>query len=377
MPDAFTVWLSELNLSTSGYRPGGFSSRICRAARVSGEPLGLFKEYTHDKRRSLNVSTLEILVRWRHDLPTVDRKILDSFSAYPNAIVRDGEDVAGILMNEAPSSFLQRHSAKDAQPRQAEALGRSRNGAGGIAKNAALYFEPPHKFALLGVLLQRLIWLHDHRVIIGDLQPRNVLVTADIDIRDIYLLDCDSFWLGDLHAFPPHAPEMWRVDEQCANPATDLAKFARLVARSACEDFSISSFPDEELREMLPGQHVRQLQRMWSVDPSLPAERLRSMAHAWTGLVKSARGGRTRMYLWTDAAGRIPWCPPDTHINPGATAASGPTARRTGPQQNRQTSSPSTQVTPRRRLRKRYAALLIILVTVAVSLLAWLVWGRP
>ncbi len=322
MPAAATVQLSELTLSASGYRPGGFSTKICRAARWGGQPIGLYKEYDPDKQRVVDVASLEILVRWRQDRPAAERKFVDKFCAYPRAIVRDGQDVVGILMNEAPAEFLRMHPAKGAQPRQAEVLGRRRDKA---QEPDVPYFEPPHKLALLGVLLERLIWLHDRYLVIGDLQPNNMLVTAGTDIREIYLLDCDSFWLGDLHAFPSHAPYMWNVGGPDLTPATDLAKFARLVARIACEDFAIDSFPAEQLRDVLPSQHIRQLQRMWSVDPSLPAEQLRSMAHAWTNLVKSAPGRPTAMYVWTDSAWRTLWYPPGTPASPPPATTPTPT----------------------------------------------------
>ena len=367
MPAVSTVQLSDLTLSPSGYQPGGFSTRICRAAGAGGQRLGLYKEYTPDKRRELNVPGLEFLVRWRQDLLPADRKFVDSFCAYPRVIVFDGLDVVGILMNEAPAAFLHMRPAKEPQPRQADVLGRRRD----MAREPEVsYFEPPHKLALLGVLLERLIWLHDQHLVIGDLQPSNILVTVGTDIREVYLIDCDSFWLGDLHAFPPHAPYMWNVGRHDCSPATDLAKFARLVARATCEDFSIGHFPGEELRERLPSQHVRQLERMWSVDPSFTTEKLRGMAHSWTNLVRSAPGRPPTMYLWTDSAGRTRWYPPGEPASPPP-ADPGPTASGTA-QAKPGTASRSARLATRgRRNAPIVWASAIVAVLVLLALLGW------
>jgi hypothetical protein len=301
-PTVPAIQLSELKLLPSGYQPGGFSKRIMRVTAGPYSP-GLYKEFTSDKRHELNVSSLEYIVRWRQDQPPDVRKSVDHFCAYPRVIVFEGPDVAGIVMNEAPAEFIQMHPAREPHARQADVLGRRRERA---REPEAPYFEPPHKLALLGVLLERLIWLHDRHLVVADLQPSNILVTSGTTSREVYLIDCDSFWLGDLHAFPPHSPYMWDVGTDDCSPATDLAKFARLVARAICEDFSTDHFSADKLHEVLPSHHVRELERMWSVDPSFATERLRSMADAWTKLVRSVPGRPTRMYLETDK-GRNRW----------------------------------------------------------------------
>lgn len=367
--------LSELKLENTGYLPGGFSTRICRASGRDGQPLGLYKEYRPDRVQTLRVYDLEALVRWRQDLPTADRKFVDTFCAFPFEVVRDGDGVAGILMKEAPAAFLQRHRKGGFQPRLAEELGRRD---GGTDRTPGRYFQPPHKLALLGVFLQRLIWLHDRNIVIADLHPGNILVTASTDYREIYLLDCDSFWLSDLHAFPPHAPEMWRVGGQSQNFATDLAKFARLVVRTTCEDFAIDSVPGELLRRILPGHHIRQLERMWSVDPLLQTVRLSSMARSWTNLIKSVPGRKPEFYIWTDRTGRTRWYPsarrkPATIPSLSSRGTSSAALRITPPHL-----MPAAPVTPVTSGRSRTVSTVlgIIMVTVVVALIAWFAWAE-
>ena len=90
-----------------------------------------------------------------------------------------------MVMEEAPSNFLQPIPGKSGRrARHAEALGRKYQE---DMKPGTNYFPPPHKLALLGVLLERLIWLHDQHLVIGDLQPSNILVTDGTDIREVYL----------------------------------------------------------------------------------------------------------------------------------------------------------------------------------------------
>lgn len=303
---ARSVQLSELVLADSGYRPGGYSAQICRADGVRGQSLGLYKGYSDKALAQLNTGSLDKLVCWRQDLAHEDRRFLDSFCAFPHTIVLDGSHVTGILMNEAPDAFLHTIPGEDGlRPRHAEALGRRYRK---DLKEGLDYYPPPHKASILGVLLKRMIWLHDHDVIISDLHSRNTLVTADIGMREIYLLDCDSFWLGDSHALPPHAPEMWRVgDGNSSTQATDRAKFAMLTSRAVGEYFGDRDFSETPLLRLLPSHHVRQLRRMFSIDESLRTEKLLDMANSWTGLVRSSHGQPTLMYAWTDKAGHVLW----------------------------------------------------------------------
>lgn len=295
-----TLQISELTIGTSSYGSGGFSTRICPVTDPGGHSF-LYKEYNEKAREVLNTASLDELVYWRQTLPHDERKSLDSFCAFPQVIILDRHrEVAGILIGKAPDVFFQPVPGKaDRKPRHAEALGRRYRE---DLKPGMRYFPPPHKLALLGVLLQRLIWLHDHNVIVADLNPRNTLITADLDLREVYLLDCDSFWLGDLHAFPLQAPEMWRTgDGKTASQATDLAKFSLLTSRAVNEDFSGQDFSEEAFVPVLPSYHVRQLREMSSVDPGRRSEKLRSMASSWTRLVQGST-----MYGWTDE-GRVPW----------------------------------------------------------------------
>lgn len=380
---ARTVQLAELILTDSGYRPGGSSTRICRAEEKNGRSPWLYKEYSQKMLGELDETSLDELICWRQDLCFRDRNFVDSFCSFPQAIVLDGDRTVGILMDEAPAAFLQYIPGKQGlQPRHAEALGRRYRE---DRQKDAPYFPPPHKIALLGVLLQQIIWLHDHSIVISDLHPRNMLVTADMDMRCIYLLDCDAFWLGNLHAFPSHAPEMWRVGKgKSSTPATDLAKFALLTARAAAEDFSNPHFSDEQLRRLLPSQHVRQLRRMCSVDPSLRTETLRTMAHAWAGMVKSSPGRPTTMYIWNDDTGRIRWDPARTPVRTPALDATTPipvisapileiwahpnyTAPASGGPHNGRS-------TPRRRSGQLRTVAVSLAVFCVVFILAWVFW---
>jgi hypothetical protein len=352
----------------------------------------VYKQYSQEMLGKLNEASLERLICWRQDLRPADIKVIDSFCAFPREIVRDGNRVVGILMNEAPAAFLRRIPGKsEPQPRHAEALGRRQPDDGREVE----YFPPPHKIAVLGVLLQRMIWLHDHNVVVSDLHPRNTLVTADIGRRDIYLLDCDSFWIDGHHAFPPHAPEMWQVgDGASASPGTDLAKFALFTARAVDEDFSGLDFSDEQLLRVLPSQHVRQLKRMYSVDPTLRTDTLRTMASSWTRMVKSVPGQQPIMYIRTDETLRRRWNPVGTPVSARSPVtpplpvmeewaepdlgAPPVRASRTSASRPRPGSSPARRGSyrpVRRRVRHERTLTATLLMVGILCLLALLIWG--
>lgn len=324
MPAAFqapTMRFSDLILQDAGYSPGGSSTGIWRAFPPQGGlPVGLYKAYSEKMLGKLDTASLDALICWRQELSPADRKYLDAFCAFPQFIVLDGDRVTGILMDEAPNAFFRTVPGQDRrQPRHAEELGRPYRK---DERPGLYYFPPPQKAALLGVLLERLIWLHGHQVVVSDLHPRNMLVTSDLSMCDVYLLDCDSFWLGDRHAFPPHSPEMWRVgDGATASRATDLAKFAMVTDRVVKENFSNPEFSEASLLRLLPSQHVTLLRNMWEVDPALRSEQLTSMAQSWTYLVTSPPGRGVRLRKWTDEAGYVPW---DEQAPPAEPVPAGP-----------------------------------------------------
>lgn len=369
------VALSELRLEPTLYDLGGTARRLCRASNELGASEGLLKEYREKSLEELDTPSLEGLVRWRLDLPDEDKKYLDSCSAFPRAMVCQGESVVGILMPQAPAMFMKDHRTKGSQPRTAEELGRERNKLG---RPGAFYFEAPHKLAILGALLERLVWLHTRGVVIGDLQTQNVLVTADVDVRGIYLVDCDSLWLREQHVLPGSDPDAWHVGTYEFTQSTDRAKFARLVSCALCEDFALGHYPAERLGEWLPTHQVALLKRMWEQDPTLATNELRSTARSWVNFVHSSPGAAPVMYVWpSSSTGRVLWTPvahaPSTPADPVASATPTRLAPPTLTRPDASTTSSPHGASPLRSPHSRprqFGALVFVLVTLLLLIVA-------
>ena len=168
---------------------------------------------------------------------------------------------------------------------------------------------------MLGDILAHLISLHDRGVVVGDLQPGNVLVSSDLRACVSYLIDCDAFFLDGSSALPYLQPDMWTVPKNPARPSssTDLAKFSLLAARALGENWAANGNHEVVFSKWLRTEWVDLLERMWNQDPSLRSSELRTMANGWRSFVSPSASGTIRMSHWP--AGQLlkkEWSPPVT-----------------------------------------------------------------
>ncbi|MEV5834750.1 hypothetical protein [Nocardia sp. NPDC052112] len=314
-----------------------------------------FKRYDRDTVRQLRPQVLRELVGWPHRLDQDDRKRLLELCAWPHAVVVENETVVGILMPLAPREFFfESHSGP--QPR---AFTRVAVRVSDARKRGHTYFDFPHKIARLGQLLVDLEFLHDNDIVVGDLQPNNILTTDARPIDGIvtahnYFLDCDSFLIGGRGATPRLDPLPWRppYPVQQFTATTDLFKFALLMIRCLAEDLAADQLEYRQYAQLLPGGDFQKLDRLLTTpQPDLTSADLRALALAWQSVVRPDG----RLYRRTDSALREPWNEHTRAAHFAGLATAVPTS-----------SAPSQRISPVVVL--AWIALFIVLVTIVVAL---------
>lgn len=311
------------------YAGRGSSKALHRVTDPMGR-VGLWKEYKDEVSDTLDPDTLLRLVEWPSTLPPSRREAVEARMAFPWAVVRGGSRTIGVVMPEAGPQFFYYDRRQRSRPRTIDALSISR--ARAVAEEKQ-YFESPHKLALLGRVLALLADLQELDVVIGDLQPQNILVSADRLQPAIMLLDCDSLWLHGEQAFSEALdPDLWRSPFMHGGftAQTDLFKLALLVTRCLQEDNRIWG-PDEHLlAAMMPVHQRALLTGLLEGDSRFNAAQLRVIARNWTARVTS----EGKFLVTNDACAIGPWEPPaepDSSVTGESQASTGAIGRTASP----------------------------------------------
>jgi hypothetical protein len=299
--------LDELRIDTTAQLGEGGAADVHRCKTADGKRM-VFKRYNEEAIEKLDGETLRNVVAWPANLPEDARKHLMAMSAWPQAVVANGDSVLGVLMAEAPARFFRTRDGRSV-PRHFSLVAVRKEPA---ERRGYPYYDFPHKIARLGHLLSELQFLHSHDIVIGDLQNNNILTTSpEADATGMvtaenYLLDCDSFLVNGHSALPPMDPFNARppypVDGHSAT--TDLFKFALLVIRCLSEYLGAEKLEYELFSHILPSVDFVKLEKLLTLpDPGLTAMDLASMAKAWQTTV--SKNGR--LFCRNDAALREAW----------------------------------------------------------------------
>ncbi|AVT28295.1 hypothetical protein C6361_00910 [Plantactinospora sp. BC1] len=225
--DALTV-VGELGSGGQGRvrlveAPGIFPGRLA------------FKEYDPGTIASVRADVLDRLVALRASAGDDLRTLLAERAAWPLAAVRRGAQLRGFLMPPAPPEYTVTLTLPgDGRPRPL-AMEFLLNPIEYMAK-VGLRVSERDRVGLLREFARMLAVLHGDRIVVGDLSPKNVLVT--VDPPRCFLLDCDAVCVdGDSVAPQVETPD-WRLPEGEAlgTEAGDRYKFGLLVLRLLLSD---------------------------------------------------------------------------------------------------------------------------------------------
>lgn len=198
------------------------------ALPISGYADLLYKEYDPQVRRQLRVADLvtQVLSATR-----VRELGLGARLAWPLAIVTDGSATSGFLMQRAPWQF----TVNLQMPRGPERkLGEFQFALNGPAYSARMRLPLTDRWRVLvlGNIADGLAVLHRQRIVVGDLSPKNLLVSFT-GVPECFFLDCDGMQIGGRSALEQVETTDWEIPqgEPLATVHSDAYKFALLVTR--------------------------------------------------------------------------------------------------------------------------------------------------
>jgi hypothetical protein len=211
-----------------------------RIFAVGSAPTGLghvdalvFKQYTAAARTMLDPVALCTMLRLPSTLAPEGRRFLSEATAWPLALVLDGDTVCGFLARRAPRGFhiamaIRAHGAV-LRPAGVEFL----LNASGYLRRIGLDVSDQDRMRVLAGVARGLMMLHRLGVVVGDMSPRNVLYDGH---GGAFFLDCDSMSVDGRTALPPLQTVDWRVVGPAGDiptPEADHIKLALLAVRLA------------------------------------------------------------------------------------------------------------------------------------------------
>jgi hypothetical protein len=229
---------SELIIDDELVAAGG-TADILRCTWPGGT--GLYKRYKTDFLSKIDEVALTRLVRWRLGLAQDTRRKLDRSCAWPIAsVVRDGRTV-GVLMPRTPAGLATSSpGAGDHRCRTLSDLRRLQPDLPADQIRPAI----AETLTAFGLTVQVVLWLHEQGVVVNDVQPLNVLI--NLDIPQVYLVDCDAMVGPWGQVGPPAAPVYFNeIIKDPPGPAVDLAKVAWCMFFTLLDDFSLRQLGPE------------------------------------------------------------------------------------------------------------------------------------
>ncbi len=198
-----------------------------------------YKRYRGYVRSEVDVAVLEDLIRLFHRQDNSTQRWLADRAAWPTSLVYDAGTPIGFLMRLAPPPFFKALKMPTGPTDTLLALQfllneeRYRNDRG-------IAVTDRHRLGLLRDMATTLAWMHEHDVAVGDLSPRNIVVSLEPDPR-CFLLDCDAVRLAGASVLEQAETPDWSVPagEEKATRATDIYKFSLLAIRLFAADQSI------------------------------------------------------------------------------------------------------------------------------------------
>jgi len=200
----------------------------------------LFKKFRDEHLADVDEAALLKLVAWRLALPAGTRDHLDGIAAWPRHVVRDGGRLRGLLIPVAPERYFRVRSTGLRTPQSFYDLLPS------LSRVAAPLAE---KLATAAHAVRALLWLHGLGVVVGDLQPDNILyATAG---AGVFLVDCDSMVSAQAwgRVAAPAAPDIMTVVVAGADdpdPSTDLTKLTWILLRTLLDESGLTHIGDRE-----------------------------------------------------------------------------------------------------------------------------------
>jgi serine/threonine protein kinase len=225
-------------------------------AKVYEVPAGAFSIPIAIKRYSDKIlakdgaaigSYLRSLIEFRKSLPDDMRRIIDNFAILPQRLVYDydSDKVCGFSMQLIPEIFFERIKVAGEYEIKESNLDFILHGAEFRRKHGLPPLTAKGRAKIIYDFMQIILILHSHDYVLGDLSPKNILISVDERNQSknrILFIDTDSYRKkGSIHPMKQlHTPD-W-IPPECQKASDELSKLTpnanpNLIARLEVDMF--------------------------------------------------------------------------------------------------------------------------------------------
>jgi hypothetical protein len=197
---------------------------------INGEWPVVYKEYDGKSRSELRADVLERMVAFLPRQADGTARWLGEHTAWPAALVNQGNDVHGFLMRQIPEEYFR--VLTTSPEKRTSGFEFLLNKDAYLQNVVGISFSPRQRFQLLLDLAEKLDRLHGLGVVVGDLSPKNLLFSLQ-GSPSCFLIDCDAMVLSGQWALKPVQTPGWSLPgaEEPTTRAGDVYKFGLLAAR--------------------------------------------------------------------------------------------------------------------------------------------------
>jgi serine/threonine protein kinase len=225
-------------------------------AKVYKVPAGAFPVPIAIKRYSDKIlakdgaaigSYLRSLIEFRKNLPDDMRRVIDNFAIMPQRLVYDfdSDKVCGFTMQLIPNLFFEKIKVAGEDEIKESNLDFILHGADFRRKHVLPILSAKGRAKIIYDFMQIILVLHNHDYVLGDLSPKNILISVDERNQSknrILFIDTDSYRKkGSIHPLKQlHTPD-W-IPPECQKAGDELSKLTpnanpNLIARLEVDMF--------------------------------------------------------------------------------------------------------------------------------------------
>ena len=325
----------------------------------------VYKEYKPQARTEIDFTALAAMPALVEESLTYSQaERLISIAAWPCAIIEDAGTPTGFVMPAIPDEFfIPLTTAKGVSPTTAEFQHLLNHPSVLAARGITL--DDAQRYTLLRETASALVFLHKHRVCVGDISPKNLLFSLT-QHEAVYFIDCDAMRINTVSALPQVETPGWNAPagEELATIYTDTYKLGLLALRLLTGDHDTTN--PQHLPATTPAQLRQIITDTLTNDPQK-----RPLPEAWTNVLGNAIEQAQHQKKTTPPVSAPPAPPPTpiVHSRPtvhSAPPVSGPTWPPVGP--SGPPASAPTSSTTKIWAGAAVAAIVVVAVVVAVNL---------
>lgn len=209
--------------------------------RIQGRP-AVYKKYKPGAIPTLDLAALAAMPEFLTSMSGNDGTTLLNIAAWPCQIVQDKGNISGFVMPEIPDRFFTDFwTSKPAPSKVMAGFQHLLNPDAVLAKRfKSAAITERQRYELLLATVISLGFLHEHRICVGDMSPKNLLFSLTGQPA-VYFIDCDAMRVKGVSATIQMDTPDWFVPsgEEKATPHSDRYKLGLLALRLLVGDQQI------------------------------------------------------------------------------------------------------------------------------------------